>query len=72
MYSISKRKSDDADVRVGIKNFKATHKYFQTLPPPNIVIMKEQMRNFSRELELLKQNQMEIPEVKSTVTKMKN
>ena len=41
-------------------------------PPPNIVIMKEQMRNFSRELELLKQNQMEIPEVKSTVTEMKN
>ena len=34
--------------------------------------MKEQMRNFSRELELLKQNQMEIPEVKSTVTEMKN
>ena len=34
--------------------------------------MTEQMRNFSRELELLKQNQMEIPEVKSTVTEMKN
>ena len=33
MDSISKRKSDDADVRVSIKNFKATHKYFQTLPP---------------------------------------
>lgn len=56
------------------RTFKATHKYFQTPPhpPPNIVIMKEQMRNFSRELELLKQNQMEIPEAKSTVTDMKN
>ena len=34
--------------------------------------MQEKMRNFSREMEILKKNKKELLEIKNTITEMKN
>lgn len=38
----------------------------------HMFIMKEHERNLSREIEITKQDQMEIPELKNTVSQFKN
>ena len=72
MDSISKRKSDYPDVGISIKNLKATLINIFKAPPRKYSHNEGTDGEPQQRTETIKKSQMEILELKSTITEMKN